>query len=90
MGFSKKAVAILEQNLNMGSMDQPSITKQHQGSCGDILFLSLRISDDRIVDAMYEYIGAFNEGFYQSDEGAFRSQSGQDCQDASTQNHVCL
>jgi hypothetical protein len=39
MGFSEKAVAILEQNLNMGSMDQPSITKQHQGSCGDILFL---------------------------------------------------
>ena len=57
MGFSEKAIAILEKNLNMGSMDKPSITKQHQGSCGDILFLSLRISDDVIADAMYEYIG---------------------------------
>ncbi len=57
MGFSEKAVSILEQNLNMGSMDQPSITVQHNGSCGDILFLSLRISDDVIVDAKYEYVG---------------------------------
>ena len=57
MGFSEKAVSILEQNLNMGSMDQPSITVQHNGSCGDILFLSLRISDDVIVDTKYEYIG---------------------------------
>ena len=57
MGFSEKAVSILDQNLNMGSMDQPSISVQHQGSCGDILFLSLRISDDVIVDAKYEYIG---------------------------------
>jgi nitrogen fixation NifU-like protein len=57
MGFSQKAVRILEQNLNMGTMKNPTITEQHQGSCGDILFLSLQISNDRIEDAMYEYIG---------------------------------
>jgi len=57
MGFSEKAVSILEKNLNMGTMDQPSITEQHQGSCGDILFLSLKIENDIIRDALYDYIG---------------------------------
>ena len=57
MGFSEKAVSILEKKLNMGNMKGPSISEQHQGSCGDILFLSLKIKDDIIVDAMYEYIG---------------------------------
>jgi NifU-like protein len=57
MGFSEKAVSILDQNLNMGTMKDPSITEQHQGSCGDILFLSLKIEEGIIHDAMYEYIG---------------------------------
>jgi NifU-like protein involved in Fe-S cluster formation len=57
MGFSQKAIHILEQNLNMGIMDDPTITAQHQGSCGDILMLSLRINNNFIKDAMYEYIG---------------------------------
>lgn len=57
MGFSVKAVSILEKQVNMGSMKKPSITEQHQGSCGDILFLSLKIEDDCITDAMFDYIG---------------------------------
>ena len=43
VGFSQKAVHILEQELNMYTMKQPTITAKHQGSCGDILFLSLKI-----------------------------------------------
>ena len=57
MGFSRKAISILENNLNMYTMKNPSITEKHQGSCGDILFLSLKIIDDCIQDAAYEYIG---------------------------------
>ena len=57
MGFSKKSIQILEQNLNMGIMDDPTITVQHEGSCGDILMLSLRIKNNYIEDARYEYIG---------------------------------
>lgn len=57
MGFSQKAITIIEQNLNMGTMQNPTITEEHQGSCGDILFLSLKIESDIIKDAMYEYIG---------------------------------
>jgi nitrogen fixation NifU-like protein len=57
MGFSPKAVQILDQNLNMGTMSHPVITEQHQGTCGDILFLSLDIEGNIIKDAMFEYIG---------------------------------
>jgi len=57
MGFSEKAINILDINMNMGTMKSPSITQQHQGTCGDILFLSLKIEADIIADAMYEYIG---------------------------------
>ena len=57
MGFSLKAISILENNLNMYTMDNPSITEKHQGSCGDILFLSLKINKGYIQGAAYEYIG---------------------------------
>ena len=57
MGFSEKAIAILDQNLNMKTMHNPTISEQHQGICGDILFLSLRIENNIIKDAKYEYIG---------------------------------
>jgi NifU-like protein involved in Fe-S cluster formation len=57
MGFSQKAIQILEQKLNMGIMDDPTVSAQHEGSCGDVLMLSLKINNDYIVDAMYEYIG---------------------------------
>ena len=57
MGFSLKAISILDQGLNMGVMDKPTVQAQHQGICGDILMLALRIDDDQIKDARYEYIG---------------------------------
>jgi NifU-like protein involved in Fe-S cluster formation len=57
MGFSAKAIAILEQNLNMGKMEDATASAQHQGACGDILFLFLKIDQQRISEARFEYIG---------------------------------
>jgi len=57
MGFSQKAITMIGQILNLGTMQNPTIAEEHQGSCGDILFLSLKIESDIIKDAMYEYIG---------------------------------
>jgi NifU-like protein involved in Fe-S cluster formation len=57
MGFSQKAISILDMDLNMGAMEKPSITAQHQGICGDILILHLKIDDEVIKDACYEYVG---------------------------------
>jgi NifU-like protein involved in Fe-S cluster formation len=57
MGFSEKAIGLLDQSLNMESMQDPTVSEQHQGTCGDILFLTLRIDKQVITDAKYEYIG---------------------------------
>jgi NifU-like protein len=57
MGYSEKAVSIIEKKLNMGKMENPSLTEQHQGKCGDILILSLQIEQNVIKNAIYEYIG---------------------------------
>ena len=57
MGFSDKAIAILDQNLNIGKLENPSVSEQHQGACGDILFLFLKIDREIIREAGFEYIG---------------------------------
>lgn len=57
MGFSEKAITILDQNLNMEDLQNPTIIEEHHGTCGDILFLSLRIDDNVITAAKYEYVG---------------------------------
>jgi NifU-like protein involved in Fe-S cluster formation len=57
MGFSQKAISILDQNLNIGKMEDASVSEQHQGACGDILFLFLKIDQDTINAARFEYIG---------------------------------
>ena len=57
MGFSKKAIVILDKKMNIGIMENPTVKAQHQGSCGDILMLSLKIDAQMIKDAQYEYIG---------------------------------
>jgi len=57
MGFSDKAISILDQNLNLGKMENPSVSARHQGVCGDILFLFLKIDQDVIKEAAFEYIG---------------------------------
>jgi NifU-like protein involved in Fe-S cluster formation len=57
MGFSDKAITILDQKINMRTMENPTVKEQHQGSCGDILMLSLKLNRDIIEDALYEYIG---------------------------------
>ncbi len=57
MGFLSKAIKILDNNINMYTLENPTITEKHQGSCGDILFLSLRISNNIIENSAYEYIG---------------------------------
>lgn len=57
MGFSLKAIDVLEKKLNHGLMENPTVQAQHQGTCGDILMLALQIDNGLIENAMYEYIG---------------------------------
>jgi NifU-like protein involved in Fe-S cluster formation len=56
-GYSKKAIRLLKQQLNFGSMEKPDITAKHQSDCGDMLILYLKLDKQTIKDAKYEYIG---------------------------------
>ena len=57
LGFSDKAISVLDSKANMGPMEKPTVNEQHQGICGDILVLSLEVKDQQIKDASYEFIG---------------------------------
>jgi NifU-like protein involved in Fe-S cluster formation len=57
VGYSKKAVHLLKQQLNFGKMKHPDIMAQHQSDCGDMLILYLKLDKQMITDSKYEYIG---------------------------------
>jgi len=57
LGFSDKAIHILESQLNVGQIDNPTVTTSHQGVCGDIMELYMKIEDNTILDAKYNYTG---------------------------------
>jgi NifU-like protein involved in Fe-S cluster formation len=56
-GYSKKAVRLLDQRLNFGTMGKPDITAKHQSDCGDMLILYLKLENQKISNATYEYVG---------------------------------
>ncbi|RQW02432.1 MAG: iron-sulfur cluster assembly scaffold protein, partial [Calditrichaeota bacterium] len=57
MGYSDKGIRLIMNQINMGTMQDSSVTAKEEGTCGDVLILHLKISDDIIMDAAYEYIG---------------------------------
>lgn len=57
LGYSEKAIAILEEERHYGVMEDPTVRVRHQAGCGDVLFLSLKITDDVIEDAAFQFVG---------------------------------
>lgn len=57
LGYSPKAIDILDRELHIGDMPTPTAHVRHQAQCGDVLMLSLRIEHDIIVDAVFQYAG---------------------------------
>ena len=57
LGYSLKAIDILESKLNIGEIESPDIYISDESSCGDLLILYLAVDDDTIVDAKFQYIG---------------------------------
>jgi NifU-like protein involved in Fe-S cluster formation len=56
-GYSKKAVRLLKQQLNFGTIEYLDITAKHESDCGDMLILYLKLNKQTIIDAKYEYVG---------------------------------
>lgn len=57
-GYSKKAIDIYVNNVNVGALANPSIVTTFLGQCGDLIKLYLRINEkDVIEDAKFYYLG---------------------------------
>ena len=57
LGYSAKAIGLLEQELHYGELGSPTVQVKHQAGCGDILFLDLHIEAGTIRDAAFKFVG---------------------------------
>lgn len=57
LGYSGKAVDVLEAELHYGAMTDATVQVKHQAGCGDVLILDLRIEDAIIRDAAFRFVG---------------------------------
>jgi nitrogen fixation NifU-like protein len=57
-GYSRKAIELYANNVNVGTLQNPSIVTTFLGPCGDLIKLYLRINEKEIVDeAKFYYLG---------------------------------
>lgn len=57
-GYSKKAIELYSNKINVGVMEEFDVVLAYTGPCGDTIKLYLKISkSDVIEDAMFQYNG---------------------------------
>jgi nitrogen fixation NifU-like protein len=57
-GYSEKAIKLYVNNINVGTMESPSVVTTFLGSCGDLIKLYLKIDrKNTIRDAKFYYLG---------------------------------
>jgi len=57
-GYSKKAIDLYVNNVNMGTLENPSVVTTFLGPCGDLIKLYLQIGkSDKIEKASFYYLG---------------------------------
>ncbi len=56
-GYSERATLVLSQQLNFGTLENPDIIAEHQSDCGDMLIIYLKLENQKISNATYEYVG---------------------------------
>ena len=57
-GYSKKAIAFYANNVNVGKIQEPTLTTTFFGSCGDLIKLYLKINaKNKIKKAKFYYLG---------------------------------
>jgi NifU-like protein involved in Fe-S cluster formation len=57
-GYSKKAIELYVNNVNVGTLKNPSVVTTFLGPCGDLIKLYLRINERGIVEeAKFYYLG---------------------------------
>ncbi|MFC2151047.1 iron-sulfur cluster assembly scaffold protein [Bacteroidota bacterium] len=64
-GYSDKAIEYYKKKLNVGSIENPSVSSSYTGHCGDTMKIYLKIDSEIITEAKFEAIGcagAFSAG----------------------------
>ena len=57
-GYSKKAIELYVKNVNVGTLENPSVVTTFLGPCGDLIKLYLKIDKkDIIKNAKFYYLG---------------------------------
>lgn len=57
-GYTKKAIELYVNNVNVGALENPDIVTTYLGPCGDVIKLYLKISETGIIeDAKFCYLG---------------------------------
>ena len=57
-GYSNKAIEVYVNNVNVGTLAEPTIVTTFLGPCGDLIKLYLRVNEkDTIEDAKFYYLG---------------------------------
>jgi nitrogen fixation NifU-like protein len=57
-GYSNKAIELYVNNVNVGKLNNPTVTTTFLGSCGDLIKLYLKINEKNIIeDAKFYYLG---------------------------------
>jgi nitrogen fixation NifU-like protein len=57
-GYSPKAIEIYVNNVNVGTLKNPSVVTTFLGPCGDLIKLYLKISENDIIEAAkFYYLG---------------------------------
>ena len=64
-GYSDKAIGYYMNKVNVGRIENPSVSYTYTGSCGDTMEVHMTIESNRIKDAKFQAIGcagAFSTG----------------------------
>ena len=57
-GYSKKAIELYVDKVNMGVIKKPDVVETHVGPCGDVIKLYLKVDKDGIIEeAKFYYLG---------------------------------
>jgi len=57
-GYSKKAIGLYADKINMGVISDPDVTETHVGPCGDVIKLYLKVDKNDIVkEAKFHCLG---------------------------------
>jgi nitrogen fixation NifU-like protein len=61
-GYSEKAIRYLQNDINIGKIENPDAVGDFTGKCGDTIRIYLKIVKKRIIDAKFIYSGCAGAG----------------------------